>query len=494
MASITHHRHVLFISHALPEENEFVLWLAAKLRNEGYEVWCELEQVYGGEHFWKEIELLLQTKAAKMILVASHISVKKDGVRAEWDYGRELAREQRLKDFIIPLNFDGVSSNAIMGLTSLAMIQFQNSWAQGLKSLLLKLKKDNVPKSNENTPLSAAQWYLNRFATTNTVVKKQETFYSNWIALPNLPDSLFLHEYINDVQAKQIVKHIQSTCVFPVARHDRYILSFEEKMIEFQLEEEHQELFSRTKIEAINRTEISISNICNRKYKSTLFPTTQNASNFLVQLLQQTVHNFLVKRGLKMYELSSNKVCYYYQRENETDPKVKYIYQGKLRSKQLTGIYYQEDFWHYGLSFVPRLHPQPAIGVKAHIIFSKDGKSIWEDKKALQSARRKKGRLMFNAEWRDLQLAFMSSLSDDQIAFALPITSDDSMWLSTTPILFVSDQGYNDPNDEGRLVPMNGLINEEDEDYPNDFDVEGALAELDEDTGKIIKDEGTRYE
>jgi hypothetical protein len=52
-------RRTIFISHALPEDIEVALWVAAKLRNEGYEVWCEVEQVHGGEHFWKTIEPLI---------------------------------------------------------------------------------------------------------------------------------------------------------------------------------------------------------------------------------------------------------------------------------------------------------------------------------------------------------------------------------------------------------------------------------------------------
>jgi hypothetical protein len=30
-------RKKLFISHALPDDNDFVIWLATKLKNEGYE-------------------------------------------------------------------------------------------------------------------------------------------------------------------------------------------------------------------------------------------------------------------------------------------------------------------------------------------------------------------------------------------------------------------------------------------------------------------------
>jgi hypothetical protein len=472
-------RYVLFISHALPEDNEFVLWLAAKLRNEGYEVWSEMEQVHGGEHFWREIENVLQTKAVKMILVASQISVQKDGVRAEWDFARELARQHRLKDFIIPLNLDDVSSNAIIGMTSLAMIQFQNSWAHGVKALLRKLVKDNVPKTTQANPLSAAQWYFNRFATTNTVNDQSETFYSNWVALPHLPRTLYLHEYANDVQAKQIIRHIQEDHLFPVARHERYIMAFEKILPDLRLDESAGSLFNSTNIKAVNKINLSVGQIQGRHYKSKEFPTTQDASNFLVQLLQQAFHNFLVQRGLLTYELANGKLCYYFSRPELGDVKVKYNYKGRTRSKQLTGVYYEEDVWHYGISFVARLNPLLAISVKAHILFSNDGKTIWDDKKAIHSARRKKGKRMFNPEWRDLLLAFLSSLSDDQEKINVPIAVQEYLWLAIIPITFISDKGYEDPQDKGRLVPMDDNEEEHwDDEEQIEFDAEAALAEL----------------
>ncbi len=41
----------IFISHANPEDNYFASWLATKLNLLGYEVWCDTEELKGGEDF-----------------------------------------------------------------------------------------------------------------------------------------------------------------------------------------------------------------------------------------------------------------------------------------------------------------------------------------------------------------------------------------------------------------------------------------------------------
>jgi hypothetical protein len=44
-------RRAIFISHATPEDNDFVLWLASKLTTAGYEVWSDITQLQGGDSF-----------------------------------------------------------------------------------------------------------------------------------------------------------------------------------------------------------------------------------------------------------------------------------------------------------------------------------------------------------------------------------------------------------------------------------------------------------
>jgi TIR domain len=56
-------REAIFLSHAAPEDNEFALWLSAKLAIAGYRVWIDRRRLRGGDDFWDEIDRVLRTEA-----------------------------------------------------------------------------------------------------------------------------------------------------------------------------------------------------------------------------------------------------------------------------------------------------------------------------------------------------------------------------------------------------------------------------------------------
>jgi len=94
---------------------------------------------------------------------------------------------------------------------------------------------------------------------------------------------------------------------------------------------------------------------------------------------------------------------------------------------------------------------------------------------------------MFNAAWRDLQLAFLGSLADDARTFGITVGSTQYLWLSTTPICFESDRGYRDPQDSGRLIPIDDYDDSQEHDAnTSEFNAEAALSELLADTEGVI--------
>jgi TIR domain len=92
-------RDTLSLSHANPEDNEFTLWLALQLANEGYRVWCDLTKLLGGEVFWDDIEAVIRTRTAKVLYVLSRTSNGKDGPLREPQLAQSLARKERIQDF-----------------------------------------------------------------------------------------------------------------------------------------------------------------------------------------------------------------------------------------------------------------------------------------------------------------------------------------------------------------------------------------------------------
>src|SRR5580658_9125008 len=101
-AQATQARDTLLLSHANPKDNEFTLWLALQLANEGYRVWCDLTKLLGGEVFWDDIEEVIKARAAKVLYVLSRTSNAKDGPLKELRFAQGVAKREKLKDFVIP--------------------------------------------------------------------------------------------------------------------------------------------------------------------------------------------------------------------------------------------------------------------------------------------------------------------------------------------------------------------------------------------------------
>ena len=78
-------RDTIFISHATPDDNDFVRWLGNRLAGHGYRVWADLFELKGGTPFWTTIEDAIRTRAIKVVFVVSHKSVdpNRSGVRNE---------------------------------------------------------------------------------------------------------------------------------------------------------------------------------------------------------------------------------------------------------------------------------------------------------------------------------------------------------------------------------------------------------------------------
>jgi len=101
-------------------------------------------------------------------------------------------------------------------------------------------------------------------------------------------------------------------------------------------------------------------------------------------------------------------------------------------------------FWHYGLSADARLSPMPTIILNSHILFSDDGKTIWDAPKRLHSARRSQGSGWWNADWRDRLLASVAWIAGADQSITLPVSATQSVLVSKNPVSFESSLSYVD--------------------------------------------------
>lgn len=456
----------IFISHATPKDNEFVIWLATRLRNEGYDIWYDLEGLLGGEFTWDDITNVIKNETVKFIFVVSETSVKAQGALNELNFAISVAKEFQFNDFIIPLKIDDSSFNSRIELTRINFVRFDISLAHGLKKLLLKFNKDNVP--NNLAPGSVLKNLI--YITDKHIIKKKETYYTNWVKIKKIPQKIFFFQFDNKTQADNILR-INDT--YPFIQHDNYLIGFSNSLKPLLLKDGLYETLIKEK----DYFSFSVSKIL-KGYDGIKFPNSRDSYNFLVRLLRECFNKYLLNRELNVYELANNVQSYYYIDNQLVNNKVKYLYEKKEKKKKLVGKYFQ-NMWHFAISIKVVTSPVVCFNLKSHIIFSDDGKNIWDNKDKMHTARRKKGKGLFNEGWRDLLLAFLSSLSDNNSIY-INVSEDNRLEMDTTTVKYISDFGYIEPESNARLKPLDDFLSNYDEEE-NDEDNREVIDEGEED-------------
>ena len=144
-----HDRKLIFISHATPEDSEITLWLTTRLTSLGYLVWSDITQLYGAEKFWKNIEDAIRNYSAKVVVILSRVAQEKDGVLNEIHTALNVEKKHNWDRFVIPVRVDDIPSTDIMiPLIQRNYIDFNHSWAEGLRNLLGFLEKSGVPRDD----------------------------------------------------------------------------------------------------------------------------------------------------------------------------------------------------------------------------------------------------------------------------------------------------------------------------------------------------------
>ena len=91
-AATQRQRRLLFLSHAAPEDNDFVRWLSTQLAIAGYEVWCDVTELLGGERFWTDITDAIDTCTFRFLFVSTLHANMKPGTLRELKMAHELLR------------------------------------------------------------------------------------------------------------------------------------------------------------------------------------------------------------------------------------------------------------------------------------------------------------------------------------------------------------------------------------------------------------------
>lgn len=440
-------RNIIFISHATPEDNDFTIWLASRLQADGYEVWIDKHALLGGEKFWQEIDQVIRHKAIKFLMVYSENichqkqrGILRDGVEKEKSMAESVAKANGLKDFIVLLNIDGSEYNLFIGADTLNQITYFENWAGGYAQLLKKFKKDGFEPSSTLIQ-GFSRWYEDEYVIHNGIKKLREIYYDSWWPIPDLPPKFYIYVFEKETEAFQV----QQQSKYPASKKANVVATFHD-VPHFEIDDDEKV----NQINFQNKYEVIVRDVLLGATRQG-FPSTRDAENHLRSLLQRVFHIIMRERGLSWHNMANRKIAYYFTRK--TDPKIKFEYprrsSKKNKSKQIFGKHLS-SFWHFALSTKPVLTPQLAFSLKSHIVFTTDGYKLWDDAGKMHSARRQKGRLLFNEEWRDMLFAFLHALCRGNKLVRTHLSPAFVLTLRPWTNIYQSDFGYFEPREKDR--------------------------------------------
>lgn len=223
---------------------------------------------------------------------------------------------------------------------------------------------------------------------------------------------------------------------------------------------------------------------------STAESTEASARQAAFRLLTVAWHAFLRQRGLVSYQLANNKQCFFFPKGLIDTNEISFdAPDGRKGYRAIVGYKTRIDaegkswlrYWHYAIQPLPAFRPAMLVMVRSHVLFSSDGKTIWDRARRLQKARKDQCKGWWNDAWRDRVLAAMSWLAAGESSIALDVGASEPLLIDRHPILFESPVSYlESSNDTASHVAdssQGDQLNEDrdhddDEDDDNEFDDE----------------------
>lgn len=457
---------MIFLSHALPEDNEFTRWLALRLAREGYPVWCELTKLLGGEDFWVDIEESIRSRTTKFLFVLSKTSNQKPGVLQELALAKRVGKGR--EDFVIPLKIDDLSADeTTIELTRLNSIDFREGWVRGLAKLLEKLKKDGVPKDPRFNAAAVADWWQSNLYSGQAVIARSEPQACNWFPIRAFPQRIFLHSLIGE---KKKPDHLHLT--YPFRRFGSGVFSF---------------LTPRELIQALQPHGITVVESRSLDAESFYFEgetgmniKREEAARIMHSLLRDGFERRCITSGLKPYDLAGKARCFWFSEGFRDGNKVGFKDLGKKNSyrrmvgrSKLLARDGEERFrtWHFGIQPQVIRWPEPVIAIKSHVVFSEDG-ALYESASRQHSSRRSQCRMWHNDTWLARLLAAMAFLAEDssESLIKIPLAENSSLVVDSRPLRFESPVSFDavwaeGASDDDELDEVS--IEEEEEECPN---------------------------
>lgn len=462
----------IFISHATPVDNEIARWLALRLMREGYSVWCDIERLRVGDDFWREIEGVIRTKAAKFVLVLSRNSYNRQGVLNELGVASKVAK-QRGKRFILPVRADDLPYDDFpIEANRLDAADFSKSWSVGMGRLMEILVEDAVPKK-DGGPEEVADWWQRRYSAAEGVSTETEEYSSNRFRIISAPKRLYLHS-LDNLKPFEKTKFKPS---YPVHQMGGLFLSFAPA-------DDLAQAFDEAEAKIGTTFSTKLTGFLKDGYAKPKIEARE-ARNAVIRLMRLAFQRKLQVAGLKPYELASKESYFWFPAEVVPPRKqVPFIRPNKTKGgralvgakelKDRAGAPLGTQGWHFGIEVLPSTWPCFGFHLRSHVAFTLDGVP-YSDAAKQHRLRRRECKVWFNDRWADMLQAAVALLSGGGSELLLPVSAKESFAVSSLPETFLSPVRFvwekdkelpaYHPDDEAVAEVVDDADDDDEEDY-----------------------------
>jgi hypothetical protein len=453
-------REAIFLSHAAPEDNEFALWLSAKLAIAGYRVWIDRRRLRGGDDFWDEIDRVLRTEAIKQIVVFSkHIG--KAGVKKELAIGDAVRKRLPDPKFMIPVRSDDVAfDEAPPEFIRGNIINGYPNWHDCLAELLEALDEAGVPRQPQIDDATLQTIVAAREDGRRFIQQRPEAALTNWFEVQP-PGHVYYYRFEG---MQEQMKAWLTDCRLPFVPMGRLAGSFADPAS-----------FSDASSFTQNTPTRYVIDFMEFVSGKQLGPYAERgpASNDVVSLLRQHFDKLAETRGLKPVPFANGDLGWFFPDDLLPGNKVEFVLPDGRKIRRAMSGKFKKLRWHICLVARARIWPQLVYRVHVNLVLSEDGKTPLPGDKT-HVRRRRLTRSWWNNIWRDRLLAAMHFLAADQNRIVMT-AGDTSFYVSPHPLLATVPVSYDavdaplpsEEDEDGTIVPTAAF-----DDHIDDFDEE----------------------
>lgn len=415
-------RSLVFISHATPQDNDFTLWLGARLASAGYSVWSDVTKLIGGETHWDNIETAIRQHAVKVVSVCSTLSVTKKGFKDELSLALAVERQHDLADFVVPIRLDDLPYSAFPAeIIRRNGIDFGRAWQDGLGKLIKKLELDNVPRASTTDTDALSAWSKSLLQIDHDVSVTDETLMGNMLAVVQGPVAINIHQTKADAPVSRA-----DMLAWPAESKGKWTFSF--ARLEHS-DPSRFELFSK----------LDISHFLETGGGAVLSLGRQDPHNIISSILRQAWGRYAHGKGLLGQGFANGRVGYFLPAEDGGGKRTSFTGPtGTVGSRALNGFSSKNNiYWHYAPELLPVIGKPMTFSVAPHVIFTEDGETPLSDAARAHRLRRRFCKSWWQDRWRDMMLAYLAHLAGGKDTLVVPLSESLNLILSAHPALFV---------------------------------------------------------